>query len=131
MAGCGPCSGCCAQCGSVCGAVGGASAIGIAGAFRWGSGLRGAAWGGAVPTDEERTQADIEQDTAYFSDDLTDPKNPGHDAWVARQKERLDTNALVDPDLPGHRDAVQTISHVNDATHESILRRIRGELAEH
>jgi hypothetical protein len=85
----------------------------------------------SFPTDEERTQADIEQDTAYFSDDLTDPKNPGHDAWVARQKERLDTNALVDPDLPGHRDAVQTISHVNDATHESILRRIKGELAEH
>jgi len=128
MAACGHCGGCCAQCGSTCGAVAGASALGIAGAFRWG-GLRGQEALGEALTPDERALEDFERDTAYFSDDLTDPRNPGHDAWVARQKGRIDCNALVDPEHPGHREAVQSISHVNDTMHESILRRIRDELA--
>ena len=86
---------------------------------------------GKGPSSVEDTQADVEQDTAYFSGDLMDPQTPGHDAWVARQKERFDADALVDPTNPGHRDAVQSISHVNDATHASILQRIKDELAKH
>ena len=106
----------------------------ISGAFPWGrfgGGFGRGAMGGIPPTDEERTREDVEQDTAYFSGDLMDPKNPGHDAWVAQQKELCDPEALVHPDNPGHRDAVQSISHVPDATHESILRRIKDELAKH
>lgn len=80
---------------------------------------------------EETTQVDVERDSAYFPGDLTDPSNPGHAAWVARQKDRIDCSALVDPEHPDHRDAVQSISHVNDATHGSILRRIKDELAKH
>lgn len=109
------------------------SGAAVVGAFRWGgrSSLGRGAGGEEIQSDEERTQADVEQDTAYFSGDLMDPENPGHDAWVARQKERFDAEALVDPTNPGHRDAVQSISHVNDATHASILQRIKDELAKH
>jgi hypothetical protein len=129
MAACGHCGGCCAQCGSICGAVGGGPALGIAGAFRWG-GLYGGFGGdstGETLSPDERAR----EDSAYFPDDLTDPKNPGHDAWIARQKERIDCDALVDSEHPGHRDAIQSISHVNDATHKSILRRIEEELSKH
>jgi hypothetical protein len=41
----------------------------------------------------------------------------------------VDCDALADPDHSGHRDAVTAISHVDDAAHESILQRIREELA--
>ncbi len=106
--------------------------MGIARAFPWGMGgrLGGSSIRGGLSSDEG-AQADVEHDTAYFSGDLMDPQNPGHDAWVARQKERFDADALVDPTNPGHRDAVQSISHVSDATHESILQRIKDELAKH
>lgn len=126
MAACGQCGGCCAQCGSMCGALVGASALGVAGAFRWGVpvGGFGADSAGESLSPDERAR----EDSAYFPDDLTDPRNPGHEAWVARQKERLDCEALVDPEHPGHREAVQSMSHENAATHESILRRIKDEL---
>ena len=105
----------------------------LAGGVGWGSPRFGIIGNSARETlsADERTRQDVERDTAYFRDDLTDPRNPGHDAWVARQKERIDCNALVDPEHPGHREAVQSISHVNHATHESILRRIKDELAKH
>jgi len=42
---------------------------------------------------------------------------------------KVDCDALADPNHPGHREAVTTIAHVDDATHESILKRIKEELA--
>jgi hypothetical protein len=42
---------------------------------------------------------------------------------------KVDCDALVDPNHAGHREAVATIAHVDDVTHESILKRIKDELA--
>lgn len=84
-----------------------------------------------VLSPEEQTQELVERETTYFPDDLTDPRNPGHDAWVARQQQRADHDALVDPEHPAHRDAIQSIAHESDATRESMLRRIKDELAKH
>jgi hypothetical protein len=40
----------------------------------------------------------------------------------------VDTDALVDPSHPGHRDAVKTIAHVDDQKHEKITAWIKGEI---
>lgn len=40
----------------------------------------------------------------------------------------VDSDALVDQNNPGHREAIQTISHVDDEKHENILQWIKDEL---
>ena len=40
----------------------------------------------------------------------------------------VDGEALVAPDHPGHRHAIKTMSHVDDATHENIVQRLRNEV---
>jgi hypothetical protein len=42
---------------------------------------------------------------------------------------KVDCDALADSNHPGHREAVTTIAHVDKETHESILKRIKEELA--
>jgi hypothetical protein len=43
-------------------------------------------------------------------------------------KTPVDCDALVDHDNPGHRAAVQTISHVDDEKHDKILQWLKDEL---
>lgn len=123
MVACGHCGGCCAHCGAICGGCHGASPAGIAGAFG-GGGLFGGAGGmfgggigympyvGGVP---------------FFHHKRRDDDATGDEATEPAAKP-LDCDALTDPDHPGHREAVQAIAHVDDATHESILKRIKEEL---
>lgn len=110
MVACGHCGGCCAHCGAVCGRVGGASAGGVAGAFGgvglYGVGVGYVPWVGGVPFFHHKKRDDDEDEGT-----------------------KLDCDALVDPTHPGHRDAVTAIAHVDDATHETILTRIKEELA--
>lgn len=40
----------------------------------------------------------------------------------------VDGDALVDQNNPGHREAIQTISHVDDEKHENILQWLKDEL---
>jgi hypothetical protein len=40
----------------------------------------------------------------------------------------VDGDALADPNHPGHRDAVATISHVDDDKHERILSWLHAEI---
>lgn len=113
MVACGHCGGCCGHCGAICGGCSGASAGGIAGAFGGGAfggggflGMGYMPYVGGVPFFHHKKR----------DDDAEDGK-------------ALDCDALADPNHPGHREAVTTIAHVDDATHESILKRIKEELA--
>jgi hypothetical protein len=40
----------------------------------------------------------------------------------------VDGDALVDPNHPGHREAIKTISHVDDDKHEKITQWLKAEL---
>jgi hypothetical protein len=40
----------------------------------------------------------------------------------------VDGDALVDPDHPGHREAIKTISHVDDDKHEKITQWLKDEI---
>jgi hypothetical protein len=40
----------------------------------------------------------------------------------------VDGDALVDPNHPGHREAIKTISHVDDDKHEKITQWLKDEL---
>jgi hypothetical protein len=98
MAACASCGGCCAHCETTCGAVGG----GIFGAMGY------PMMGGLGGFD-------------YFSNNhplqnIDDNVTP------------VDSDALVDPNHPGHREAIKTISHVDDDTHKSITQRLKDEL---
>jgi hypothetical protein len=107
MVACGHCGGCCGHCGAICGRCSGASASGIGGAFGGGAffgGIGYLPYVGGVPFFHHKKRDD--------TDDA--PK--------------VDCDALADPNHPGHREAVTTIAHVDDETHESILRRIKEEL---
>jgi hypothetical protein len=46
----------------------------------------------------------------------------------ADSENAVDTDALIDPSHPGHRDAVKTISHVDDEKHGKITAWIKEEL---
>jgi hypothetical protein len=43
----------------------------------------------------------------------------------------VDGDALVDPNHPGHREAIKTISHVDDDKHEKITQWLKDELHKH
>jgi hypothetical protein len=40
----------------------------------------------------------------------------------------VDGDALVDPNHPGHREAIKTISHVDDDKHKKITQWLKDEL---
>lgn len=40
----------------------------------------------------------------------------------------MDADALVDPNHSGHREAIKTISHVDDDKHEKITQWLKDEL---
>lgn len=46
----------------------------------------------------------------------------------AEDAPKVNCDALADPNHSDHREAVRTIAHVDDQTHESMLRRIKEEL---
>lgn len=121
MPGCGHCGGCCAHCGAVCGGCGGRSAAGIAGAFYGGIGpfgMRSEGYGelmftpyvGGVPFFHHKKRRD---------DDTTDATPEGT---------KVNCDALADPNHPEHREAVATVAHVDDAAHESFMKRLGEEL---
>ena len=101
MAGCASCGGCCAHCASTCGVMGGASF----GAM--GSPFIGRLGGfGFFPFFGGR----------HASQNNDDNATP------------VDGDALVDPNHPGHREAIKTISHVDDDKHEKITQWLKDEL---
>lgn len=109
MVACAHCGGCCAHCGAVCGGCAGVPAAGIAGAFRGGGFFGGVGYMpyvGGIPFFRRHRD----------DDDASD------------EGTRVDCDALADHDHPAHRAAVTAIAHVDDATHESILARIKDEL---
>jgi hypothetical protein len=107
MVACGSCGGCCGHCGAICGGCSGASAGGIGGAFGGGGffgGIGYMPYVGGVP---------------FFHHKKSDDTGDGP---------KVDCDALADPNHPGHREAVKTIAHVDDKTHESMMKRIKEEL---
>jgi len=98
MAGCASCAGCCAHCATTCGVMGGAS-YGAMGSPMM------AGFGGFE----------------YFSNNHPLKNNDDNATPV-------DGDALVDPSHPGHREAVKTISHVDDDEHEKIAQWLKDEL---
>src|SRR5665213_1079235 len=85
MAGCASCGGCCAHCATTCGVMGGASFGTMGSPFIGGFGSFG-----------------------FF------PFFGGHHASRRNDDNAtpVDGDALVDPNHPGHREAIKTISHV-------------------
>src|ERR1022692_1587387 len=101
MAGCASCGGCCAHCASTCGVMGGAS-FGAMG-FPFVGGFGGF---GFFPVFGGRHESQSNDDNAT----------------------RVDGDALVDPNHTGHREAIKTISHVDDDKHEKITQWLKDEL---
>ena len=101
MAGCASCGGCCAHCATTCGVMGGASFGAMGSPFIGGFGGFG-----------------------FF------PFFGGHRASHSDDNNAtpVDGDALVDPNHPGHRDAIKTISHVDDDKHEKITQWLKDEL---
>jgi hypothetical protein len=101
MAGCASCGGCCAHCATTCGVMGGASFGAMGSPFVGGFGGFGffPFFGG--------------RHASQSNDDSATP---------------VDGDALVDPNHPGHREAIKTISHVDDDKHEKITQWLKDEL---
>lgn len=101
MAGCAPCGGCCAPCASTCGVMGGASFGAMGSPFAGGLGGFG-----------------------FF------PFFRAHHASQSNDDNAtpVDGDALVDPNHPGHREAIKTVSHVDDAQHEETIQWLKDLL---
>ena len=101
MAACASCGGCCVHCAATCGVMGGASFGAMGSPFIGGFGGFG-----------------------FF------PFFGGHRASLSNDDNAtpVDGDALVDPSHPGHREAIKTISHVDDDKHEKIIQWLKGEL---
>jgi len=104
MVACGHCGGCCVHCATTCGLVGGAPLGGMGTPFIGGFGSFG-----------------------FF---------PYFGGWHVSKKRDddstpVDADALADPNHPGHREAIQTISHVDDEKHEKITAWLKDELHKH
>ena len=101
MAGCASCGGCCAHCATTCGVMGGASFGAMGSPFIGGFGGFG-----------------------FF------PFFGGHRASLSNDDNAtpVDGDALVDSNHLGHREAIKTISHVDDEKHEKITQWLKDEL---
>ena len=101
MAGCASCGGCCAHCATTCGVMGGASFGAMGSPY-----VGGFAGFGFFP---------------FFG---------GHHASQSNDDNAtpVDGDALVDSNHPGHREAIKTISHVDDDTHDKITQWLKDEL---
>ena len=101
MAGCASCGGCCAPCATTCGVMGGASFGAMGTPFVGGFGGFGffPFFGG--------------RHVSQNNDDNATP---------------VDGDALVDPNHPGHREAIKTVSHVDDDQHEETIQWLKGLL---
>jgi hypothetical protein len=101
MAGCASCGGCCAHCATTCGVMGGASFGAMGSPFIGGFGGFG-----------------------FFPFFGGHRASPGNDDDATQ----VDGDALVDPNHLGHREAIKTISHVDDDKHEKITQWLKDEL---
>lgn len=101
MVGCASCGGCCAHCATTCGVMGGASFGAMGSPFI--GGFRG---------------------LGFF------PFFGGHHSLQSENEDAtpVDGDALVDPNHSGHREAIKTISHVDDEKHEKITQWLKDEL---
>jgi hypothetical protein len=118
MAACGHCGACCAHCGASCGGVGGFSG-GFIGPVLYGGSF------GFHPFWSGQDSSDIRDEEMPAERPKFD-EEPNHRP-VAANSVPVDCDALGDPSHPGHRAAIETISHVPVAHHESILQRLRDE----
>lgn len=140
MAGCAHCAGCCAHCGSVCGGFHGVPSAHVGTAFHMGGG------GGYVPyyggigfmpwmgggffwhrhhDDDDANGAD----STTTGDGNADDDKFHAAVGEATTATKVNCDALVDPDHPEHRDAVQAIAHTDEAVHQSLMERVKTELA--
>jgi hypothetical protein len=99
MAGCGHCGGCCAHCGATCGNVGSAT-FGSVGLPSFG------VFGGF----------------GFHSSRGGELRSKYDDSQVP-----VDSDALVDPDHPGHRDAITSIAHASEETRNKVLAWLKEE----
>lgn len=102
MGACSSCGGCCAPCATTCGALGGASIGGMSSFF-----VRGSGYSGIIPF--------LRRHHVSQSNDDATP---------------VDGEALVDPNHPGHREAIKVVSHVDDDKHEETVLWLKGLLQE-
>ncbi len=101
MAGCASCGGCCARCATTCGVMGGASFGAMGPSF-----IAGFGGFGFFPLFGDHHSSQSKDDSAT----------------------PVDGDALVDPNHPGHREAIKTISHVDGDKHEKITQWLKDEL---
>jgi hypothetical protein len=123
MAGCASCGGCCAGCAASCGGFSG----GLGGLY-----LGGWGGGGLAPgLDGEDGIHDDSGGGGYgsFGGFQFHPWFGSH-----RKKDKdasattVDTKALVDPNHPGHRGAIQAISHTDPEQHSKLMGWLKKEL---
>lgn len=105
MAACSGCGGCCAHCAMTCGTIGGGFAGSFGGLELGGYGNFGGfgfhPWFGSHHKKDE--------------DDGTN---------------KVDAQALADPEHPGHRGAIKAISHIDPAEHSKMIDWLKNELAQ-
>jgi hypothetical protein len=116
MAGCAHCGGCCASCGSSCGAFGaGFAGLGI-GAGGLAAGLDGE---DGIHGDDEGSDSG---GLGYFGGYRFHPWfGSGRKKDEATAATDVDSRALVDPEHPGHREAVTAISHIDPKEHSRLM----------
>ena len=112
MAGCAGCGGCCGACGASCGAFGGGfggfGGVGFAG-FGGRGGVR-----------------DVGAGDEFGGIGFVGYQSFG--AWFRSHHKKddntaspVDTQALVDPNHPDHRDAIKSISHIDPQEHSKMI----------
>jgi len=104
MPGCAHCGSCCAHCASSCASFSGMSA-GHAGPLFGGGGFGAFGFFPFFMMGRSRS--------SQSADDQSTP---------------VDGDALTDPDNPGHRDAIKTVSHVDDEKHDKFITWLHDEI---
>jgi hypothetical protein len=119
MAGCASCGGCCAHCGASCGAFGGGFGGGGFGVGGFGvGGFGGLGLGG--PGLGGYGNFGAFQFHPWFG---SHRKKDEDDSTT-----NVDSQALADPDHPGHREAIKAVSHVDPEQHSRLMEWLKKEL---
>jgi hypothetical protein len=116
MAGCAGCGGCCGACGASCGGFGGGF-----GGFGGGLGLAGFGGSGGGGGFGGIGFDGYQSFGAWFAS-----HHKKHDDTASP----VDTQALVDPNHPDHREAIKSISHIDPEEHSKMIEWLKKELGQ-
>jgi hypothetical protein len=123
MAGCAHCGACCAACAGSCGGFGGGGWAALSPGL-WSS-------GGLAPG--------LDGEDGIHEDDGDGSFGGFHfHPWFGSHQKKdedpsattVDTSALVDPNHPGHRDAITAISHIDPEQHSKLMGWLKKEMTQ-